>query len=169
MEYTKVPKEVSKMTLTRYKRRTDWDPFESFYDFPDVFSERMLDFPRFSGHNHPVAMPTTWHPSADVFEDGGNVYVKMDLPGMSKDDIDISFDGHILSITGRREETELKDTECYWSRERYYGEFHRYVHVPAEVSSEDLKAKYEDGVLMVTLHKEEKAKRKKIAIEAGKN
>ena len=61
------------------------------------------------------------------------------------------------------------ESECYWYRERYFGEFHRYVHIPAEVSSDDLKARYEDGVLTVTLHKEEKAKRKKIAIEAGKS
>ena len=92
----------------------------------------------------------------------------MDLPGLSRDEVDISFDGHILSVTGRRKEEELKETEGYWSRERFAGEFHRFVHVPAEASSDDLKAKYEDGVLRITLHKTEKAKRKKIAIEAGK-
>ena len=157
------------MTLTRYSRGTDWEPLRSLYEFPDVFTDRMLDFPRFLGRDREGAMPTVWHPSSDVFEDDGNVYVKMDLPGLKKDEIDISFDGHILSITGRRMEEDLKESECYWSRERYHGEFHRYVHIPAEVSSEDLKAKYDEGVLTVTLHKEEKAKRKKIAIEAGKN
>jgi HSP20 family protein len=157
------------MTLTRYRRMTDRDPFRSFYDVPDVFGERRFDFPTLFGHDRGVTVPTAWHPTSDVFEDDGNVYVKMDLPGLNKDEIDIGFDGHILSITGRRDEGDLKENECYWSRERYYGEFHRYVHIPAEVSSDDLKAKYDDGVLTVTLHKEEKAKRKKIAIEAGKH
>lgn len=157
------------MTLTRYRRVTDWEPFRSFYDVPDVFTKRMLDFPTFFGRDREVAVPMTWHPSSDVFEDDGNVYVKMDLPGLKKEEIDISFDGHILSITGRREEEDLKESECYWSRERYFGEFHRYVHIPAEVSSDDLKAKYDEGVLTVALHKEEKAKKKKITIEAGKN
>jgi len=157
------------MTLTRYRRRTDWEPFRSFYDLPEVFTDRTSDFPSIFGRDRGFDFPKAWHPSADVYEDDGEVFVKMDLPGMTRDEIDISFDGHILSITGRRDEDESKESECYWSRERYFGEFHRYVHVPAEVTSDDLKARYDEGVLMVTLHKAEKAKRKKIAIESGKN
>ncbi len=155
------------MTLTKYRRRADWEPFRSFYDYPEVRAERMTDFPSFFGREQGAGLPTAWHPSADVYEDDGDVFVQIDLPGMKKDDIDISFDGHVLSITGRREEKDFKESERYWSRERYFGEFHRYVHVPAEVTSDDLKARYEDGVLVVALHKAEKAKRKKIAIESG--
>lgn len=157
------------MALTRYRRRTDWEPFKAFFDFPEILADRMMDWPSLFGRERGFSLPTMWHPSADVFEDSGNVYVRMDLPGMKKDEIDISFDGHVLSITGHREEDELKETECYWSRERYSGDFHRYVHVPTEVSAEDLNAKYEDGVLMITLHKTEKATRKKIAIESEHN
>ena len=157
------------MTLTRYKRRTDWEPFRSFCDFPEVLAEKMGDFPSFFGRERGFGLPTAWHPSVDVYEDDGNVFVQMDLPGMKKEEIDISFDGHVLSITGRRKEDESIEGGDYWSRERYYGEFHRYVHVPTEVTSDDLKAKYEDGVLVVTLHKAEAAKRKKIAVESGHN
>jgi HSP20 family protein len=92
----------------------------------------------------------------------------MDLPGVSKDEIDISFDGHILSVTGRREGEKSEGDTCYWSRERFAGEFHRYVHIPAEVISDGLKAKYDNGILEVALPKPEAAKRKKIAIESGK-
>ncbi len=155
------------MTLTRFRRRTAADPFGTFYGLPERFSDWTPDVPSFFGRGENQGFGMGWHPAADVYEDDGNVYVKMDLPGMSKDDIDISFDGHVLSITGRRKEEEVKEDECYWSRERYLGEFHRYVHVPAEVSSEELKAKYEDGVLRVALHKTESAKKKKIAIESG--
>lgn len=157
------------MAITRYGRRTDWEPLRAFYDFPEVVAERMLDFRSLFGRERGFGLPTAWHPSADIYEDDGNVYVKMDLPGMKRDEIDISFDGHILSITGRREDGELRESECYWSRERYAGEFHRFVHIPSEASSDDLKAKYEDGVLTVTLHKTEQARRKKIAIESGAN
>jgi len=52
-----------------------------------------------------------WHPSVDMYEDDENMYVKLDLPGISKDDINISFDGHILSISGRREEEESDESE----------------------------------------------------------
>ncbi len=155
------------MTITRYRRRADRDPMSAFYGFPELFSERMFDFPSALGRERDLGFEGAWHPSADIYEDGDNVFVKMDLPGMSKDEIDISFDGHVLSITGRRKEEELKESERYWSRERYFGEFHRYVHIPAEVSSDDLKANYDEGVLRVSLHKTNGAKRKKIAIESG--
>ncbi len=137
-------------------------------DFPDVFSDRMLDLPLLFGRRTDAEVPMAWHPSADVYEDDGHVLVKMDLPGLTKDEIDVSFDGHILSITGRREEEKKEDGGTYWSRERFSGEFHRYVHIPVEVTSENMKAKYEEGVLEVTLPKAEKIKKKKIAIETGK-
>jgi len=136
-------------------------------DLPDIYSDVMADFPRLFGRDRLADVPLAWHPAVDVYEDNEHVFVRMDLPGLSKDDIDISFDGHILSITGRREEEKSEDSSCYWSRERFRGEFHRYVHIPAEVMSEDLKATFTDGVLEVMLPKAERAKRKKIAIESG--
>ena len=157
------------MTLTKYRRHTDWDPLRTFYGVGDVFADRMMDLPSLLDRERDMGFVSASHPKVDVFEDDGYVFVKMDLPGMSKDEIDISFDGHVLSITGRREEEELKEKECYWSRERFIGEFHRYVHIPAEVSSDDLNATYEDGVLKVRLQKTEGAKRKKVAIESGEN
>ncbi len=162
-------REVFKMTLTQYGRRLGLEPSRSFYDYPEAFSERTGDFPALSWRERGAGLPTAWHPSADVYEDDGDVFVQMDLPGMKKEEIDISFDGHILSITGRRKEDESIDAAAYWSRERYFGEFHRYVHIPAEVTSDDPKANYEDGALVVTLHKVEAAKRKKITVESGHN
>jgi HSP20 family protein len=158
------------MAITRYNRRRGLrtlGPLESFFDFPELYGGRMLDYlPSFFERDLTVA----WHPSVDLYEDGENVYVKMDLPGLSKDDINISFDGHILSITGRREEEEIDEKNgSYWSRERFSGEFHRYVHIPGDVDSESLKARFKDGVLEVTLPKTEKARVKKIAIESGKD
>ncbi len=155
------------MAITRYRRLKEFEPFKSFFDLPDIFSDRMLDFPRLVGRNWLGDVPTAWHPSVDVYDDEEKVYVKMDLPGVSKDDIDISFDGHILSITGHRKTEDEVKKDGYWSRERYTGEFHRHVHIPTDVGSDDLKATYEDGVLLVTLQKAEKAKKKKIAIESG--
>lgn len=160
-------KEVLKMAITRFRRLRELDPFTSFFDLPDVFSDRMLDFPRLVGRSRTGDMPTAWHPSVDVYDDEEKVYVKMDLPGVSKDDIDISFDGHILSITGHRKTEKEVNEDGYWSRERYTGEFRRHVHIPTDVGSDDLKATYKDGVLLVTLHKTEKVKKKKIDIESG--
>ena len=156
------------MAITRYRRLRDMDPFTRFFDAPDVFTDRLMDWPRLFGRDRVFDLPMAWHPSTDVYEEDDKVYVKMDLPGLTKDEIDVSFDGHILSVTGHRKTEKEKDDGCYWSRERYTGEFHRYVHIPVEVGSKDLKAKYEDGVLLVTLEKAEKMKKTKIAIESGK-
>ena len=156
------------MAITRYNRSRGLrtlDPFEAILDFPELYGGRILDyFPNFFGRDMSV---TAWHPSVDMYEDENNIYVKMDLPGITKDDINMSFDGHILSVTGRREAEDIEDEGgSYWSRERYIGEFHRYVHIPGDVDSDNLKAKFKDGVLEVTLPKTEKAKAKKIAIES---
>ena len=154
------------MALMRYSRKINtWDPLADLLNFTDVFGGRMLELPRvFSGDGE---LPTAWHPPVDMYEDDEHVYVKMDLPGLSKDDIDISFDGHILSITGSRKEREFEGGGNYWSKERFTGDFHRYIHVPMEVTSEDLSATFKDGVLEVSLSKAEKNRVKKIPIASG--
>lgn len=148
------------MTITRYRRPRE--PFSGMFEYPDIFSDRIWDVPSYYGRD----VSTAWHPSADVYEDDNLVIVKMDLPGMTKDEIDISFDGHVLAVTGRRDGDDV-DGSCHWSRERFHGDFHRYVHIPTDVGSENLKATYENGVLEVALEKAEKVKTKKIAIESG--
>lgn len=152
------------MALVRHRRLRGWDPFTGITDLPNVYGERMFDFPRFLSDGE-LGL-SAWHPAVDMYEDNDNFIVKVDLPGLTKDDINISFDGHILSITGNRVE-EAKGDGSYWSRERFTGDFHRYVHLPMEVSSENLTAKFTDGVLEVTLPKTEKSKVKKIPIESG--
>ena len=125
----------------------------------------MLNLPELFGDGG--ATPLAWHPPVDMREDNDQVFVKMDLPGLTAEDIDISFDGHILSITGKRKEEAEENEGCYWSRERFSGEFHRYIHIPAEVSSEKLSAAFKDGVLKVTLPKSEKSKVKRIPVSSG--
>jgi HSP20 family protein len=164
-------KGVSSMALIRHRML---NPFTGQADWSELVGGMFYDFPRLHTHEaYPFygmegGLEAAWHPSVDMYEDDDKVYVKLDLPGMKKEDIDISFDGHVLSITGRRdEEKEFGDDVCYWFKERRSGEFHRYVHVPLEVDGDDLKANFENGVLTISVNKAEKAKRKKIAIESG--
>ncbi len=157
------------MAIVRHRGLRELEPFANMFDLPELFTDRFLDLPFGFGGRRSSELPTAWHPTADVFEDDNFFYVRVDLPGMTRDQITLSFDGHILSITGRREEPGYGEDTCYWSRERYEGEFHRYVHIPGEVNSENLMAKYESGVLEVALPKTEKAKRLKIPIESGEN
>ncbi len=72
------------------------EPFRSFYDFPEGLAERTGDFPTFPGRERGFELPTAWHPSVDVYEDDGSVFVQMDLPGMKiSNPMDTSFNGFI--------------------------------------------------------------------------
>ena len=90
------------MAITQYKRRGNWDPFADFYSLADVFADRPAFMPSIFGRDRAAELPGAWHPSVDVMESDEKVFVSMDLPGLTKDEIDISFDGHVLSITGHR-------------------------------------------------------------------
>ena len=151
------------MALMRYRRR--WNPLADALEMTDLFGRRTPDWPDLVYRDSEVA--TAWHPAVDMYEDDGNVFVRVDLPGLTKEDVSISFDGHILSITGERKGEESKGDGSYWSKDRFSGEFHRYVHVPVEVSTEGLTATIHDGVLEVTLPKTDSSKVKKIPIESG--
>lgn len=106
-----------------------------------------------------------WGPPVDVFEDKNNVIVKVEIPGMKKEEIAVDMVGEMLNISGeRKEEAEYKGAGSYRS-ERYFGHFHRSVSLPAAVQAEKIDAHYKDGVLTITCPKTEEAKRKQIEIK----
>jgi HSP20 family protein len=107
-----------------------------------------------------------WIPAVDLYQDKDNFVVKMELPGMEKDQIDISFHNGMLSISGERK-TETKDdkAETYRS-ERFFGRFQRSITLPTLVDGDKVNASYKDGILTVTLPKAEEAKPKQITINA---
>jgi len=105
-----------------------------------------------------------WNPALDVREDKENFTVTVELPGMKKEEIQVSLHDGALSISGeRKSETEHKDVEVYRS-ERYFGRFQRSVTLPTAVAADKIRAQYKDGVLTVTLPKAEEAKPKQIDI-----
>jgi HSP20 family protein len=105
-----------------------------------------------------------WLPAIDLYEDTENLIVRAELPGMKKEDIDISLHNGVLSLAGeRRDEAKYQEAETYRS-ERFLGRFHRTLTLPVEVDAEKVKATYKDGVLTITLPKTEEAKPKQIAV-----
>lgn len=106
-----------------------------------------------------------WTPAVDVYEDKDKITVRAELPGMKKEDIEVTVVGETLTISGeRKHEEEKKEGEVYRS-ERYLGRFQRSVILPTEVDPNKVQATYKDGVLTVTLPKSEQAKRKQIEIK----
>jgi HSP20 family protein len=105
-----------------------------------------------------------WTPAFDVYEDKDNFVVKAELPGMKKEDINVSLHDGSLIISGeRKNETHNEGAEVYRS-ERFFGKFQRAVSLPAQVAANKTKADYKDGVLTITLPKSEEAKPKQIEV-----
>ena len=104
----------------------------------------------------------------DVAETDQAFEVKMDLPGVKADDVDIQIDNNTLTVKGQRsEETEEKDEDKQFHRvERYSGSFSRSVLLPSSINEDETVAEFKDGVLNIIIPKTEEAKPRKIRIKS---
>jgi len=155
------------MKLIRRQRSDlwNWAPVEQFSTLRDEIS-RLFDSP-FGELTRRTELSNGWAPSLDVYEDKDNLVVKAELPGLKREEINISFHDRTLEISGeRRSEQQSKDAETYRT-ERYFGRFHRTLTLPKPVQSDKATASYNDGILTVTLPKTEDAKPKQIQISAS--
>lgn len=108
-----------------------------------------------------------WTPPLDIFEDKDNLVVKAELPGMKREEIQVSLHDGSLSISGERKtENKHEDAEVYRS-ERFAGRFQRTVSLPTPVAADKVKAQYKDGILTVTLPKTEESKPKQIEVSVN--
>ncbi len=111
--------------------------------------------------------PYITSPSVDVFEKGNDIVVKAELPGAKPEEIDISVDGKILTVSGeKKQESDVKEDD-YYRLERSYGKFQRTLELASEVRGKDARAKYKNGVLEITLPKSETERKKRIKIEVN--
>ncbi len=104
-------------------------------------------------------------PLVDVKDEGSEILVTTDLPGVEKSDVDIDVSESMLTISAKRSENNEEKEEGYLRRERTYSSFSRTVTLPESVTTEGAKAKLENGVLTVTLPKLQIEEKKKILIE----
>jgi HSP20 family protein len=108
---------------------------------------------------------TTWMPSLDFSEDEKNYIIRVEAPGIPKDDLEVNLEGQVLTISGRRTfENEEKNEEYFW-REREQGRFVRTVRLPAPVNAANVEATYNDGVMTIRVPKAEGATRNRILIK----
>ncbi len=107
---------------------------------------------------------TGWAPALDVHEDKESFSVRVELPGMKREDIEVSLQDGALVITGERKEEKVTEGTEVHRQERFYGKFTRALTLPAAVAGEKVKAQYKDGILTVTLPKAEESKPKAITV-----
>lgn len=108
-----------------------------------------------------------WTPALDLHEDKDNFVVKIELPGMKKEDIDVSLHDGSLSFSGERKGEEKFEGADVYHSERFFGHFQRTLTLPAAVDADKITAQYKDGVLTVTLPKAEEAKPKQIDVQVS--
>jgi HSP20 family protein len=121
----------------------------------------------FSGRNGEARNLAAWSPVVDVREDEDGIHVSTELPGLGKDDVNVTVENGMLSISGekKREVEEGDENKGYHLVERRYGRFERSFTLPRGVDTEKVSARFENGVLNVDLPKSAKAKPKQIAVK----
>jgi HSP20 family protein len=138
-------------------RPARWDPFDVFENVQEEMARLWAqNWPfRFGGMDRPLhrVMPAAaaWAPRIDVFEKDGARVVKAELPGIKKEDIQVSLaDGDLVIRGERKTESEAKE-EDYYRCERSYGSFYRRLPLPFEASADKIEARFADGVLEVRI------------------
>ena len=147
------------MTLVRCNNRGALAPWTPFTDFDRLFG-------RMSGENAPMANPAggTWVPAIDIRETEDSYLIEADVPGLKKDDIELTVEDNVLTLKGERNHESEEKKEGYRRMERRYGSFRRSFELPAGVDTGKVKADFKDGVLSVTLPKPEEVKPKQIEV-----
>jgi HSP20 family protein len=149
-------------TLTRYEPESSlWAPFGRLSTLHDEIDRLFnLSFPAFNRNPEWFG----WAPALDVTQDKDDLTVKVELPGMKKEEIAIALNEGVLTVSGeRKREEEKKEGEMFRS-ERFFGKFQRSVTLPTAIDSKKVRAAYKDGILVITLPKAEEAKPKQIEV-----
>jgi HSP20 family protein len=141
---------------------TPWRPFRDLEELRRTFDDFWPMIRRF-----PMGA-VEYIPAIDMYEKDNKYMVKVELPGLKEEDVDVSVVGDRLTIKGEKKtESEVKE-EDYYRSERTYGSFFRSLDLPADADCEKIEANYENGVLEVAIPKMAAVKPKKVAVSARK-
>jgi len=155
-------KEIQAMTMTRFV------PFRSGLNDVAVLQNRLNsifhDFARPEAASESLAMGN-FIPAVDVYEDAQKLVLKLEVPGVRKEDLDIRVEGRTLTVKGERKLEAEEKEENFQRIERSYGSFTRSFTLPQTVDTAAVKASYEHGVLAISLAKKEAAKPKQVKVE----
>jgi HSP20 family protein len=147
---------------------TRWDPFKEMEELQSRFAKLFsLTPPRLSEPGKELMTVTEWAPSVDIIEDEKEYLVKADLPEVKKEDVKVTVENDVLTITGERKIEKEEKGKKYHRIERSYGNFVRTFTLPIEAEGAKVSAEFKDGVLKVHLPKSEKAKQKSVEVKVS--
>ena len=155
------------MVLDRWRGPTlrPWRSPRLFEDMERFFGENLANWPFQAMWRRMPSEEMSWAPAMEVYEKDDDFIIHAELPGMNKDDIDITMTGDTLTIRGERKASEDIREEQYHRCEVCYGSFSRSVVMPAAVDFDKVDATYENGILEIHVPKAKEAKPTKIQIK----
>jgi len=148
-----------------------WNPTRDLAAFPSEISSLQRDLNRIfdsfvrGGLDEPGFINASWMPAVDVAEEDNQYVVKVELPGVNKDDVNISLESNVLTIRGEKKTEQQQKGKNYHRVERSFGAFHRSFTLPSTVKVDKIDAVFKDGILAVTMPKAEEAKPKQIEVK----
>jgi HSP20 family protein len=159
-------KKTNKGAVEPYRPSGWLSPFESMEDMFEDFFRRPFGLRKWP------AMPRMMEgveasPSVDIYEEGDNIILKSEMPGMTKEDIEVNLTDDTITLSGEKKKEEKVEKKDYYRLERSFGSFKRSFALPSEVQSDRAKASFKNGILEIKIPKSEEAKKKekKIKIE----
>jgi len=145
---------------------TRWDPYREVLTLQNRLNSLFHDYGRGYGENDSVST-AAFVPPVDVYEDEHKIVLKLEVPGLKQEDLDIQIENNALTVKGERKFEKEEKEENFHRIERRYGSFFRSFTVPNTVNSEAVKASYDAGVLRIELEKRAEAKPKQIKVQVG--
>jgi len=151
------------MSLIRYQNpdSTAWPSLDRWSDLRDDLNS-LFELP-WAGFGRSAQLFSGWSPALDLYQNNDNLVAMVELPGMKKEEIEISLHDGTLIIAGERK-NQSSNGETAERTERYVGKFRRSITLPTRVDANKVQASYRDGILTVTLPKAEEAKPKQIQV-----
>jgi HSP20 family protein len=153
------------MTLIRYQapELAPWSAADRWSNLRDELNS-FFELPFWPSLARTGQLFTGWSPSLDLYQSNDNVVAVVELPGMRKEEIEISLHDGTLTISGERKRETSSNGESAERTERYIGRFRRSIALPTRVDAGKVSATYRDGILTVTLPKAEEVKPKQIQV-----
>jgi len=141
-----------------------WDPLRDLLSIQDRMN-RLFEQTLSRSRTEDGISASTWAPAVDIYETPETIVMKADLPGLTREDIEIEIRDNTLTVKGERRFAKDVQQESYLRIERAYGAFQRSFTLPTSVQQEKIRASFRDGVLELLLPKAEESEPKKIAID----
>ncbi len=141
------------------------DPFRELATLQDRFSNLFENFAETPGKEQLTA--GSFVPAVDVYEDEHNLVLKLEVPGVSEEDLNVSLENNLLTVSGERKFEKEEKEENFHRIERRYGSFTRTFRLPSTVDGEKVDAGYDKGLLKITIGKRAEAKPKQIKVGNG--